>query len=153
MLFIWSNTLMFVENTHVVFSFLFWVSVMSCVYHVTSFYSNFFFHYYYFIYFFISLIYLLLLLLFLGRASTDSSAADTNRHEPHHRVSRLAGRRLVSKTKTWVIWVQEHERYPSGFRGSDCCSRYCLCYQGILTIRYRNQPFISRNTCMPINLP
>ena len=33
---------MFVENTHVVFSFLFCVSVMSCVYDVTSFHSNFF---------------------------------------------------------------------------------------------------------------
>lgn len=101
-----------------------------------------------FIYLFISLPFI-----FVGRASTDSSAADTHRHEPHHCVSRLSSRRLVPKTKTWVIWVQGHERYPSGFRGSDCCSGYCLCYQGILTTTYRNLPFMRRNTCMPIYLP
>ena len=32
---------MFVENTHVVFSCLLWVFVMSCVYYVTSFHSSF----------------------------------------------------------------------------------------------------------------
>lgn len=48
-----------------------------------------------FIYLFISLTFI-----FVGRASTDSSAADTHRHEPHHCVSRLSSRRLVPKTKT-----------------------------------------------------